>query len=327
MFSEDEFRLAPKIFEAVVDSVCRVVHVHRETASLAVGCLIANGHLLIEDYPGLGKTTLAKALANSFGVGFRRIQFTADLLPSDITGAMVFDTHSRELTFRPGPIFSNVVMADELNRASPRTQSALLEAMEERQVTVDGNSMTLPFPFLVVATQNPYDATGTSPLPHGQRDRFLLRISIGYPDRDSEDALLAGVDPATTVKNLPPAVSADELNLLVRSVLSVHVSPAARSYVLDIINATRNHQLVRVGASPRAALSLMRAARFMAVLNARTYVNPEDIQKVVIPALSHRLLVHASVSSVGDVAEEVITEILHMVPVPLVGSTPELIPS
>jgi MoxR-like ATPase len=287
------------------------------TVRLAVGCFVAGGHLLVEDYPGLGKTTLAKALAHAFGLGFHRVQFTADLLPADITGAMVFDVDRREPTFRPGPIFTNVLMADELNRASPRAQSALLEAMEERQVTLDGRSFQLPSPFMVVATQNPYDASGTSPLPHGQRDRFLLRLSLGYPDREDEDALVAGEDPAVRVGALAPAISLAELEALMAAVAAVHISPAARVYLLDLIRATRAHPSVRVGASPRAAMSLAKMARSIAVASGRNFVSPEDIQAVAVPSLGHRLLLRPGTEFVEAGPESVVAELLQLVPVPL----------
>jgi MoxR-like ATPase len=312
-----ETRSPAELFDGIVTSVRSVLFADEGTVVLAVGCLMAGGHLLVEDLPGLGKTTLAKALAHSIGLGFRRVQFTADLLPADITGAMVLDLQNREPTFRHGPVFTNVLMADELNRASPRAQSALLEAMEEHQVTVDGHSVALPHPFLVVATQNPYDAAGTSPLPHGQRDRFLLRISLGYPARPDEDLLLAGADPAARVGHLAAAVTPSELQALMAAVAAVHVAPAARVYVLDLVEATRTHPAVRVGASPRAALSLLRAARAVAVAGGRDYVTPDDVQAVAGPALAHRLLLHAGNEAAGGVSESVVREVLDLVPAPL----------
>jgi len=306
------------LFAAIVSSVRTVLFSDETTVRLAVGCFVAGGHLLVEDFPGLGKTTLAKALAYAFGLDFRRVQFTADLLPADITGAMVFDVDRREPTFRPGPIFTNILMADELNRASPRAQSALLEAMEERQVTVDGRSFALPSPFMVVATQNPYDAAGTSPLPHGQRDRFLLRLSLGYPTRDDEDALVAGEDPAVRVSALAPALGPGELQSLMHAVATTHVSGAARSYLLDLIRATRSHPSVSVGASPRATMSVVRMARAMAVADGRDYVNPEDIRMVAGPALAHRLLLHAGAELAEAGTESIVAELLQRVPVPLV---------
>jgi MoxR-like ATPase len=310
-------RAPRELFADIVASVREVLQAGDGTVTLAVGCLAAGGHLLVEDLPGLGKTTLAKSLARSVGLGFRRVQFTADLLPADVTGAMVLDLEHRRPTFRQGPVFTNVLMADELNRASPRAQSALLEAMEERQVTVDGQSLPLPVPFLVVATQNPYDAAGTSPLPHGQRDRFLLRLSLGYPARDQEDRLLAGDDPAERAARLEPAVTAAELGSLMAAVAAVHVAPAARGYVLDLVQATRSHPAVRVGASPRAAMAVLRAARALAVSACRDYVSPDDVQAVAGPALAHRLLLHAGNEAAGGAPGAVVAEVLEQVPVPV----------
>lgn len=303
------------VFEALVRSVGDVLLADQSVVRLAVACVAARGHLLIEDLPGLGKTTLAKALARSLGLQFRRVQLTADLLPADIVGAMVLDLESRQPVFRRGPVFTNVLMADELNRASARAQSALLEAMEERQVTVDGHTFALPDPFVVVATQNPYDAAGTSPLPHGQRDRFLLRISLGYPNRSDEDALLGGPDPSTRAAGLPPAVTAAELDRLTAAVADTHLAPLARTYILDLVAATRNHPSVDVGASPRAARSLAHAARALAVAGGRPYVSPADIAEVAAAALAHRLLLRPGAER-GDGPEVVVAEILETVPLP-----------
>jgi MoxR-like ATPase len=311
---------AQALFQALVDQVNTVLLAQDGNVRLAVGTFVARGHLLIEDLPGLGKTTLAIALARSFGLGFRRVQCTADLLPSDITGAMVFDQKSSAPVFRKGPIFTNVLMADELNRASARTQSALLESMEERQVTVDGHAEPLPSPFVVVATQNPHDAAGTSPLPHGQRDRFLVRLSMGYPDRMAEDALLAGRDPADWVKSLPAAVSANELAELMTAVEEVAVSPPARGYLLDLVAATRAHPSVTVGASPRAARALLRMSRSMAVGHGRSFVVPDDARSVAVPVLAHRLILDPRSQLTGADAEEVVREVLDTTPVPLVDS-------
>lgn len=294
-----------------------VLYAQEVNVRLAVGSFVAQGHLLVEDLPGLGKTTLAKALARSFGLDFRRVQCTADLLPSDITGAMVFDRQRNEPVFRRGPIFTNVLMADELNRASARTQSALLESMEERQVTVDGHAEPLPSPFVVVATQNPHDAAGTSPLPHGQRDRFLVCLSLGYPGRPAEEALLAGRDPAETVAGLAPAVNRTELASLLRGVELVAVAPPARAYILDLIEATRDHPSVRVGASPRASRALLRMSRAMALSDGRSFVVPDDIRSVATAVLAHRLILDPRGQLTGTVAEEVVGEILDTTPVPL----------
>jgi MoxR-like ATPase len=314
-------RSPEELFEAIVESVRSIVLADRRTIELAVGCLLADGHLLVEDLPGLGKTTLAKALAHALGLGFLRVQFTADLLPADVTGAMVLDPATRQPVFREGPIFTNLLMADELNRASPRAQSALLEAMEERQVTVDGRSLPLPSPFWVVATQNPYDAAGTSPLPHGQRDRFLVRLSLGYPERADEEKLLAGIDPAVRVGHLPGAVDRVELDRLTTAVAAVHVAATARNYVLDLVAATRDHPSVRVGASPRAALALLRMARAMAVADGRSFVSPDDVQVAAGPTLAHRVLLDIGAEVTGRDAAGLVDELVEMVPVPLVDAS------
>jgi MoxR-like ATPase len=307
------------VYAALDEAVRSVVLADPLTIRLAVGCLVARGHLLVEDHPGLGKTTLAKALAAAVGLRFRRLQCTADLLPADVTGATVLPPDGGPPSFRPGPVFTNVLMADELNRASPRAQSALLEAMEERQVSVDGQTYPLPDPFLVLATQNPYDATGTSPLPHGQRDRFLVRISLGYPDRPQMDALLDGEDPADRVRRLAAAVTPDDLARLMAAVSAVHLSPAVRGYVLDLVEATHHHPSVAVGASPRAARSLVTAASALAVAEGRPYLSPLDVQQAAGPVLAHRLLLVPSAQVTGDDAEELLAELLPTVPVPLAG--------
>jgi MoxR-like ATPase len=303
-------------FAQIVASVQSVLYADDTTVQLAVGCLLAQGHLLVEDFPGLGKTTLAKALARSLGLDFHRVQFTADLLPADVTGAMVLDRDRREPTFRPGPIFTNVLMADELNRASARSQSALLEAMEERQVTADGVTMPLPRPFMVLATQNPFDAAGTSPLPHGQRDRFLLRLSMGYPSREHEDRLLARPNTATLVDELGPALSRPDLDALLRGVSDVHVSEATRGYILDIITASRTHPALAVGASPRGALALRQASCAMALAAGRHYVVPADVQRAAEPALGHRLVLVPGSERSGTGVREVVADLVHQVPLP-----------
>ncbi len=300
----------------VVDAVRTVLYADEQTVQLAVGCLLAQGHLLVEDLPGLGKTTLAKALARSLGLDFHRVQFTADLLPADVTGAMVLDRALGEPTFRPGPIFTNVLMADELNRASARSQSALLEAMEERQVSADGTTMALPRPFMVLATQNPFDAAGTSPLPHGQRDRFLLRLSLGYPSRTEEDRLLARADPSSPVDTLPAALSRPELDALLIGVVNVHVSAAVRGYILDLVAASRLHPAVAVGASPRAAIALRRASAALALAAGRHFVIPSDVQRALEPALGHRLLLEPGSERSGTAVPAVIDDLLHQVALP-----------
>lgn len=315
--------LTPEVAEAlgalyaqIVESVQRVVYAEDTLVQLAVGCLLAQGHLLVEDYPGVGKTTLAKALARSLGLNFHRVQFTADLLPADVTGAMVLDRDRSAPTFRPGPIFTNILMADELNRASARSQSALLEAMEERQVTADGVTMPLPRPFMVLATQNPFDAAGTSPLPHGQRDRFLLRLSMGYPSRLHEDHLLARPNTAALVDNLGPALSPPDLDALLRGISGVHVSDAIRGYILDIITASRVHPALAVGASPRGALALRQASCAVALAAGRHYVVPTDVQRAAAPALGHRLLLVPGSERSGTGVDEVVADLVHQVPLP-----------
>lgn len=304
------------LYARIVESVQSVLYADDDMVQLAVGCLLAQGHLLVEDLPGLGKTTLAKALARSFGLDFHRVQFTADLLPADVTGAMVLDRERGEPTFRPGPIFTNVLMADELNRASARSQSALLEAMEERQVTADGTTMLLPRPFMVLATQNPYDAAGTSPLPQGQRDRFLLRLSLGYPSRAHEDRLLARVGPTAPVDALGPALTRSDLDALLGAVSGVHVSDAIRAYILDIVAASRIHPALAVGASPRGALALRQASSAMALAAGRHYVVPSDVQRAVGPALGHRLVLLPGSERSGTSVDDVVTDLVQQIPVP-----------
>jgi MoxR-like ATPase len=315
--SGDDAIRSAAAFGAIVDSVRSVLFSELSVARLAVGCLLAGGHLLVEDLPGVGKTTLAKALARSFGLDFHRVQCTADLLPADIIGAMVFDHDGNEPVFRPGPVFTNVLMADELNRASTRAQSALLEAMEERQVSVDGTTHRLPDPFMVVATQNPYDAAGTSPLPHGQRDRFLVRLSLGYPDPDEEDALLARANAPAAVDALRPAVSTDELRRLMHAVTGVHVSPLCRRYVAALAQSSRRHPSVAVGASPRAAMAVIRTASALAVADGRNFVTAGDVETACEPALAHRLLLSPEAEVSGVDASDIVRELLGVVAVPL----------
>jgi MoxR-like ATPase len=260
---------------------------------LAFVALLADGHLLIEDLPGLGKTTLAQALAITFGLEFQRLQFTSDLLPSDILGVSVFDSGRQQFEFHPGPVFCNVLLADEINRAPPRTQSALLEAMGERQVTVDGRTHLLPDPFLVLATQNPVDLSGTYPLPDSQLDRFLLRMHLGYPDADAERALLAGEDRRALLARALPQLAADDVLALREATRQVHASDALVAYVQALLAASRRQPNVRVGLSPRAGLALLRAARASALLAGRAHVLPEDVQPLFEAVAAHRLVVDA----------------------------------
>ncbi len=255
-----------------------------------VACLLAGGHLLIEDMPGVGKTTLAHALARTFGLHFSRVQFTSDLMPSDLSGVSVFERGKEAFVFHSGPIFAQVLLADEINRASPKTQSALLEAMEEKQVTVEGETRPLPTPFFVIATQNPHDQLGTYALPESQLDRFLMRISLGYPDRVAERALLAGQDRREVVDALPGLLTAAQLLQLQREVLAVHASDALLDYVQDLIAATRSGQWFLQGLSPRAGIAIIRAAKAQALLSGRAYVAPDDVQAILPQTIAHRLL-------------------------------------
>jgi MoxR-like ATPase len=299
----------------ITANVGRVVQGKDDVVRLALVVLLAEGHLLIEDVPGVGKTTLAKALAASMDATIRRIQFTPDLLPSDVTGVAIYDQETREFEFKPGAVFANVVVADEINRASPKTQSALLECMEERQVTVDGVSYELARPFMVMATQNPLEMEGTYPLPEAQRDRFTARVSMGYPDRAAELAMLddrGATDPLTT---LPPVADAAGVRELVAAVGGLHVSDAVRRYVVALVEASRRSSHLRLGASPRAGLQLLRAARASAALAGRDHVLPDDVQLLAAPVLAHRLLLTAG-AALSRSAEQVVTELLSTVPVP-----------
>ncbi|MES2979848.1 MAG: MoxR family ATPase [Pseudomonadota bacterium] len=254
-----------------------------------VGCLLAGGHLLIEDVPGVGKTTLAHALARSFGLEFSRVQFTADLMPSDLSGVSVYERQKEAFIFHPGPIFAQVLLADEINRASPKTQSALLEAMEEKQVTIEGQTRPLPLPFFVIATQNPHDQSGTYSLPESQLDRFHMRISLGYPDRASERALLQGDDRREMAGNLQAVISLAELHALQQAVQAVHAAEPLLDYLQDLMAATRSGQWFVQGLSPRAAIAVMRAARAQAFLNGRDYVAPDDLVAIFAQTTAHRL--------------------------------------
>ncbi|MBN1092410.1 AAA family ATPase [Blastococcus sp. TML/M2B] len=300
----------------IAANIGRVVQGKDAVVRLALVTLLAEGHLLIEDVPGVGKTTLAKALAASVDATVRRIQFTPDLLPSDVTGVAVYDQESREFEFKPGAIFANVVVADEINRASPKTQSALLECMEERQVTVDGVSYELARPFLVMATQNPLEMEGTYPLPEAQRDRFTTRVSMGYPDRTAELAMLD--DRATTdpLADLQPVADAASVRDLIAAVGRLHVSEAVRRYVVDLVEGTRRSPALRLGASPRAGLQLLRAARAAAALAGRDMVLADDVKALAVPVLAHRLLLAPESAGGGRTAEHVVAELVATLPVP-----------
>ena len=273
-------------------------------------CLLAGGHLLIEDVPGVGKTTLAHALARTFGLQFSRVQFTSDLMPSDLSGVSVFERSKEAFVFHPGPMFAQVLLADEINRASPKTQSALLEAMEEKQVTIEGQTRALPQPFFVIATQNPIEQLGTYALPESQLDRFLMRISLGYPDRAAERELLSGEDPRLRVAQLPSLLTLADLQTLQRRTLQVHAAPPLLDYLQDLIAATRNGRWFVQGLSPRAGIAVLRAARAQAMVCGRDYLAPDDIQAILPQTIAHRLV---PVSDAGRGAVEQVSALLEAV--------------
>ncbi|MFG2221741.1 AAA family ATPase [Streptomyces sp. NPDC048644] len=308
--------------ERVHRSVEEVIEGKPEVVRLALTVLLAEGHLLIEDVPGVGKTMLAKALARSIDCSVRRIQFTPDLLPSDITGVSIFDQQRRDFEFKPGAIFAQIVIGDEINRASPKTQSALLESMEERQVTMDGQTYELPSPFMVVATQNPMEMEGTYPLPEAQRDRFMARVSIGYPSPAAELQMLDVHGGASPLDTLRPVADAQDVVDLIDAVRTVHVAEAVRRYAVDLVAATRGHTELRLGASPRATLHLLRAAKAAAALAGREYALPDDVQSLAVPVLAHRLLPSSQAQLNRRTAEQIVLEILHRTPVPTPSATP-----
>ena len=303
------------LFEAVVGNIATVVHGKRESIEYAVVALLAEGHLLIEDVPGVGKTSLAKALAASVDVTHKRVQFTPDLLPTDLVGVSVFERSTEQFRFQPGPLFVNILLADEINRASPKTQSALLEAMEERQVSADGTTYPLDAPFMVIATQNPVEQEGTYRLPESQLDRFLLRISLGYPGRTAEMAILDGQGSAELLKKLQPVVSTTEVLGMIEAVRGVYVAAALKSYLVDIAEASRRHPAIELGVSPRGTLQLAAAVRALAAARGREYATPDDVQAIAPAVLAHRLLLRAG-SNARTSAEDAVREVLAEVPVP-----------
>ncbi len=304
------------IAHRISDAINSVIEGKPETVRLAMTVLLAEGHVLIEDVPGVGKTLLAKALARSIDCSVRRVQFTPDLLPSDITGVSAFNQELREFEFKPGPIFANLVLGDEINRASPKTQSALLESMEERQVTVDGVTYQLESPFMVIATQNPIEMEGTYPLPEAQRDRFTARISLGYPSAAAELAMLDAHGSHSPLDELKPAAHASDVRALIAAVREVHVADQVRQYIIDLVTATRTASALRLGASPRAALHLLRASRAFAALEDRNFVIPDDVQALAEPVLAHRLLPTAEAVVSRDLPEQVLSRIVERLPLP-----------
>ena len=308
-------------FRDIEANVERVVRGKEREIRLALVALIAEGHLLIEDVPGVGKTMLAKAIARSIDCSFRRIQFTPDLLPTDVTGVNVFNQEQRDFEFKPGAIFANIVLGDEINRASPKTQSALLESMEERQVTVDTVTHTLGTPFMVIATQNPIEHEGTYPLPEAQLDRFMLKLSLGYPAADVEADLLETHVAGAPLEHIGPVTDAPGVAEMIEQARQVHVAPAIRRYIVDLVEATRTHGDIYLGASPRASIMILRAARALAAAEQRDFVIPDDVKGLVPTALSHRVIVTADAVMSGRSPRAVLTELLAEVPVPVSGGS------
>lgn len=288
-----------------------------DVIEFTLAALFSGGHILVEDVPGIGKTTLARSLAYSLDCEFRRIQFTPDLMPSDITGINYYNQRSGQFEFRPGPVISQVVLADEINRATPRTQSALLEAMAERQVTVDQDTVPLPAPFLVLATQNPIELEGTFPLPEAQIDRFLLRLSLGYPSESDEEAMVERFEDADPLSALKPVASAEEVLRIQDMVRRVYISAALRTYVVQLVRATRNHPDVELGASPRATLGLYRCSQALAAIKGQDYVTPDDIKALARPALAHRIILKSMARLRERTQESVIGDLLEQQPVPI----------
>ncbi len=304
------------MFDAICSNIATAVHGKDDVIRLTVTCLVAGGHLLIEDVPGVGKTTIAKALARSVHGGFGRVQFTPDLLPSDVMGSSVWNQRDAAFEFRPGPVFHHLVLADEINRSSPKTQSALLEAMVEEQVTVDGTTYPLPRPFMVVATQNPLEHQGTFPLPESQLDRFLMRLSVGYPDRAAEVALLVEVDHDDRLDLLRPVVDTDDVLAMRSAAAHVHVADSLAAYLVDLADRSRRTPAIELGASPRAALGLLGAARVHAAAAGRDFVTPDDVKLLAVPVLAHRIVLSGESELKGLTPADAIAELLRTTPVP-----------
>ena len=303
--------------ERVIANVEQVIVGKRSAIELILIAVICEGHVLIEDVPGIGKTTLAKAIAKSLGCTFKRIQFTPDLLPSDVTGISFFNQKQSEFEFRPGPVMSQIVLADEINRATPRTQSALLEAMEERQVTVDGETRMLPRPFVVLATQNPIELEGTFPLPEAQVDRFLVQMKLGYPEAEDESRMVQRFEQRSPLDDLGSVVDPDELRRMQAEVRAIRVEDSVRDYIVDVVRATRRHPAVELGASPRGSLSLHRTAQALAAVRGRDFVIPDDVKYMAPFVLTHRLIISPQTRLRGRTADEILREIVSGVPVPV----------
>ncbi|GHG43372.1 hypothetical protein GCM10011331_00570 [Flavimobilis marinus] len=314
--SDDALREITSAASDIQAQLSSVLSGKPEVVQTTIAVLLAEGHLLLEDVPGVGKTTLAKALARTIDGSVGRIQFTPDLLPGDLTGVNIYRAQQHEFEFRPGPVFANIVIGDEINRASPKTQSALLQSMEEGQVTVDGTTYTLPRPFLVVATQNPVEMEGTYPLPEAQRDRFMACVSVGYPDAGAELEMLERRETADPIDALRPITSAATIERFIATVRTVYASPALKQYLLSLVSSTRSDPALRLGASPRASVQLLRAAKALAATNGRAYVIPDDVQALAVPVLAHRVLLAPQARAGGHSAAGVITALVQRTRVP-----------
>ncbi|MFH1169611.1 MAG: MoxR family ATPase, partial [Chloroflexota bacterium] len=301
----------------ITENIAKVIVGKAEALELVMVAVLCEGHILIDDVPGIGKTTLAKTLARSLGGSFRRIQCTPDLLPSDVTGVRFYNQKKCEFEFLPGPVMCNIVLADEINRATPRTQSSLLECMEERQVTVDGITMPLPRPFLVIATQNPVELHGTFPLPEAQLDRFHLKLKLGYPSQEEEDVMLLRFERDNPADSLPEVTSPEEILRLKHLAQEVYVEPSVRRYVLDIVRETRSNKAIELGASPRASLALYKSAQALAFINGRDFVVPDDVKRLALPVLGHRLILSTEAYLHNVSKESLIADIVAAAPVPV----------
>lgn len=314
--TDSQTKAFAQVASDIITNVEQVIQGKRRAIELVLLTIVAEGHLLIEDVPGVGKTSMAKAIARSIGLPFGRVQFTPDLLPSDVVGMSIWNRHDSTFSFRPGPIFSGIMLGDEINRASPKTQSALLEAMAEEQVTVDGTTYSLPRPFMVIATQNPIEYEGTYPLPESQLDRFLMRISVGYPSPDHELAMLATHGQGSVVETIQPVATGEQVIEMIEVARAVTIHPDISRYLVNLAEATRRHPALTLGMSPRATLGWQRAARALAALNGRSFVMPDDLKTLAHPVLGHRLMLTPEAQLQGRSTSEAVDDILHTVPTP-----------